>query len=519
MRPFAKLLTALPASLTRVLASALLLLAAGAVGAQTITTWVSNTSAFGPGSLLAAIQGLQPGYAGLQEIRFNFPVSNPPGASNVIFLNQPMPGIVGPNVRINGVDIAAGVIIDGNGHQPFTVAATSTTQFLELRFLTVRRGGSIDNGGCVAVRRAATELTLNWVQVLDCSVYLQSAATAARGGAVYAAGPLFVLDSVLRGNQILSEAAVPVASSNAIGGAIYKEGAHSLSIQRSLFQNNRVYLNNSLGSLCNSGHGGALGLNLPGSGFTATIIDSSFIDNGTPCRNPTVNFDLAGQGDGGALVYFGNGANQLQLLNNYFGGNNGRVGGGVGVIQALNTVVIASNNTFYANSASTAGGGLALENCCSASLSHNTFSDNIAQASGQASQLWLSVFALPALNHNLINGASPACNSSLAASQNGVAGFNLYHGGSCLIANDSGSGLVGYMFWLAAPALNGGLAPSMHPAYGSPAIDAGNPAGCANYDARYVIRPVDGDGDGSARCDIGAIESTVVDALFANGFE
>jgi len=40
----------------------------------------------------------------------------------------------------------------------------------------------------------------------------------------------------------------------------------------------------------------------------------------------------------------------------------------------------------------------------------------------------------------------------------------------------------------------------------SPAIDAGNPA-CEVTDQRGVIRPIDGDGDGTALCDIGAFEA------------
>ncbi|HSM54865.1 MAG TPA: choice-of-anchor Q domain-containing protein [Candidatus Sulfomarinibacteraceae bacterium] len=41
---------------------------------------------------------------------------------------------------------------------------------------------------------------------------------------------------------------------------------------------------------------------------------------------------------------------------------------------------------------------------------------------------------------------------------------------------------------------------------GSPAIDAGHPAICPQSDQRGVARPLDGNGDGLARCDIGAFE-------------
>lgn len=55
------------------------------------------------------------------------------------------------------------------------------------------------------------------------------------------------------------------------------------------------------------------------------------------------------------------------------------------------------------------------------------------------------------------------------------------------------------------------------PHFDSPAVDAGDPATCKALDFYRVARPQDGDGDGEAVCDIGAVERGP--SLFADGFE
>jgi len=56
---------------------------------------------------------------------------------------------------------------------------------------------------------------------------------------------------------------------------------------------------------------------------------------------------------------------------------------------------------------------------------------------------------------------------------------------------------------------NGGFVKTHSLALLSPAIDAGNPDPeiCPSTDARGFPRPIDGNGDGSAICDMGAYES------------
>src|SRR6266511_1334674 len=56
---------------------------------------------------------------------------------------------------------------------------------------------------------------------------------------------------------------------------------------------------------------------------------------------------------------------------------------------------------------------------------------------------------------------------------------------------------------------NGGPTDTHALAVGGPAVDAGGNAGCPATDQRGAARPFDGNGDGTATCDIGAFELTV----------
>lgn len=67
-------------------------------------------------------------------------------------------------------------------------------------------------------------------------------------------------------------------------------------------------------------------------------------------------------------------------------------------------------------------------------------------------------------------------------------------------------------------ALRYGITPVHDLLPGSPAIDHGDPVGgFPSRDQDDVTRPLDGDGTGGARCDMGSIE--FVDAIFADGFD
>ena len=96
-------------------------------------------------------------------------------------------------------------------------------------------------------------------------------------------------------------------------------------------------------------------------------------------------------------------------------------------------------------------------------------------------------------------------------------GHNLEDGDSCGFHPSFGD-LINTDPLLSPLAMAGGRTPTMALQVGSPAIDAGGMTGCVTTDQRGVGRPVDGDENGTAVCDIGAFEFQP-DLIFSDGFE
>ncbi len=283
--------------------------------------------------------------------------------------------------------------------------------------------------------------------------------SASSGGGVNNGGNLTIANSVVTGNTANS------------GGGLSSSG--NLTLTNSALRGNSA-----------SGVGGGL---FTFSGLI-TILTSTVSDNSAPnggglqiqegtvnLRNSTVSTNTAGS-EGGGLFNLG----VLTLVNSTISGNSAAQGGGLVNGSSVNL----NNASIVSNTASSSGGGL-------------------------------SGFGTINLKNSLIAGntapSGPDCSATLTSQDYNLIG----NPANCVINgtttnNKSGNPKIG-------PLRNNGGATLTHtPLTGSPALDAGNPAGCVDvnnslltFDQRGFPRSVDGDGNGSAFCDIGALEKAV----------
>ena len=201
-------------------------------------------------------------------------------------------------------------------------------------------------------------------------------------------------------------------------------------------------------------------------------------------------------GDGGAIFFEGSQlvVRNSTVHNNQAAGN----GGGIAVIEGgydLDSVTVTGNLADSDTDAVGDGGGLYF------------FEEESGSTLG-------SVVAL----NNDSGGEAPDC-AGLTDSE----GYNLIgvHTGCGFLSTGD---LIGSTGSPLSPQLtvlgdNGGSTPTQLPLPGSPLIDANlDLIDCPATDQRGTLRPVDGNGDGLADCDIGAVE-VGNPPLFADGFE
>ncbi len=307
------------------------------------------------------------------------------------------------------------------------------------------------------------------------------------GGAIYnvnSSGSSQISDVIFSGN-------LATGDENTGGGAIFNAQNGNLSILRSAFN----------GNLSPSGNGGALFNNLSA---TVVISDTSFNGNlaGTPPSTTR---------RGGAIYnQAGLTITRVTLLNNAVFGD----GGAITNDRKGNLTI--TNTSFTANAASGQGGGLNNVNSAqgnpagsTATIRNGTFSSNAAILNGGGGIFNGAGHTVSLVNTIVDNSDSVGGNCSGTITS---LGHNLDSGTGC--AFGQAGDLSSADPKLDIPFFNGGplvslLTQKVKP--GSAAIDKGDGAICAaapvgNLDQRSEMRPEDGDGNGTAVCDIGAFE-------------
>lgn len=473
--------------------STVALFAAGVAQAATFT--VTSTADSGNGTLRAAMASAMAAASPPHTIQFTVP------GDSVIALASALPTI-NTALTITGLGIN-GLTIDGmDAVRPF---ATGTGGALTLRNLQVRNGrvdGSVGSGGCID-NPSTFGLVLDRVLVRGCR-NLSTGNGSALGGAVSSQGPVFVDRSTFVDNRVDGVGA-------AAGGAIRAIGLAT--IDRSVFDGN-VAVGGSIGN------GGAI------SAGRVLITRSEFTGNRAE------NTATQRAGFGGAVRTQTDSTSTIRQ--SLFFANVAHLGSGVSASPTSFGAVAGltfSNNTLAGNS----GGAALYLNDAQVTLKNNTSWKN-ASTEARAAHLAIEGMQMRfnAASNNLFAAtadASPACSAlDVPADLAGHEG-NLFTDLSCefislfnlYIPNEGQfirglrrTGSVGndtpvVDFYAGARSIDGGQA------FVAPG-DA-SPFACTAGDARDEDRPADGDADGTARCDIGALELQHEAPLFADDFD
>lgn len=229
------------------------------------------------------------------------------------------------------------------------------------------------------------------------------------------------------------------------------------------------------------------GQNLHGGGIY-NMGDTLLVENVRLINNQA---DLAG-----GLINFGD---TLTLTNVEISGNQATAQYGGGLHNNSGATLNMTNVTISGNTAAAGGGGMS--NSGNVNAQNITIADNDDGVDGaEGINNYGTITITNSIVANSAHGATN-CNGNGTFISNG---YNIEDKNTCSF-NKTGDQAN------TDPKLNP-LADNGGPSYthalqvSSPAIDAGNNTGCPTTDQRGASRPVDGDGNGTAVCDIGAFE-------------
>ena len=238
--------------------------------------------------------------------------------------------------------------------------------------------------------------------------------------------------------------------------------------------------------------------NVTFSSNSATNDGGGMYNNSSSPRLTNVTFSGNSAANDGGGMY--NSQGDLSLTNVTFSGNSAaNDGGGMYNLQGNPSL---NNITFSGNNAEHFGGGM-LSFQSSPTLRNVTFSGNTATSYYGGGMYNDNSSA--SLTNAILWGKTP---DQIRGDSTTVT-YSDVQGGYPGTGNINDDPLLGPL------ADNGGLTQTHAIAAGSPAIDAGDPDVCPNIDQRAFTRPIDGDENGTAICDMGAYEYGSYPAVFS----
>jgi CSLREA domain-containing protein len=204
--------------------------------------------------------------------------------------------------------------------------------------------------------------------------------------------------------------------------------------------------------------------------------------------------DAPSFGGGGGIQNRGS----LLLISSTVSGNRAaRSGGGILVTTQNNRTIlvdstVANNVADYDGNGNGQGGGIRFDVATTVAtyyqILNSVFADNRVGNGTLAQDCHANTVAAPlvlSVNNSWFQAPDPTC---------------------AIIAPGNVGNTINQAAMLGSLANNGGVSETHPPLPGSPLIDNLNSANCGPIDQRGVVRPQDGDGNGSSACDIGAVE-------------
>lgn len=422
-----------------------------------------------------------------------------PGTNVALGLLSALPVITSSELSITATD-SPGFRIDGQTlHRIFETSAGN--QSLELIDLQLRRGKAA-RGACV-LGHANAEASLRFERVRFEACAAEGSAGEIVGGAVFQpqGASLEIVASAFLDNSAIGPSAA--------GGAIATT-ASSIDVRDSRFERNTA-----LGNGGNSSSGGALAFGLPEFG-NAFLKGNRFIDNRVDGLQSAFGGAIAG-----ACAQC-----SIRIEQGYFGVNSARSGGALSILSAANSSpppeLSLENLTFERNVASVRGGVIEISQFGLDGRSL-TLQRNRAPAGAHLATLGAVQFArftnsVLAATDSSAGGSTASCDfSGSSVSVTGpLSGNRFAESTSCGALAASGAASIASNVLGTLDAASG-LMPVLAFSPSSGLIDS--VPNCPAEDARGTERPIDGDLDGVAACDIGAYEHPVPALIFRNGFE